>query len=123
MPTYSEDSYEKSVIELFENMGYLHLYGPDIERDYTDCLIESDLIEALERINKGLPKEAIKEALYKLRNFENGSLEQKNEVFMDYLQNGIQVQYKKNDEMTSSSVYIIDFNKEKNTYVVANQWT
>lgn len=33
MPTYSEDSYEKSVIELFENMGYTHLYGPDIERD------------------------------------------------------------------------------------------
>ena len=124
MPTYSEDSYEKSVIELFENMGYVHLYGPDIERDYTDCLIESDLMEALGRINKDLPKAAIKEALYKLRNFENGSLEQKNEVFMDYLQNGIQVQYKKNDEMTSSIVYIIDLkNKDNNTYVVANQWT
>ena len=124
MPTYSEDSYEKSVIELFENMGYTHLYGPDIERDYSDCLIESDLIDAIERINIGLPKEAIKEAMYKLRNFENGSLEQKNEVFMDYLQNGIQVQYKKNNEMTSSIVYIIDYkNVNNNSFFVANQWT
>ena len=31
---YTEDSYEKSVVELFQNMGYTHVYGPDVERDY-----------------------------------------------------------------------------------------
>lgn len=30
---YTEDSYEKSVAELFQNMGYTHVYGPDVERD------------------------------------------------------------------------------------------
>ena len=124
MPTYSEDSYEKSVIELFKNMGYTHIYGPDFERDYNDCLIEEYLIDALKKINDNLPKEALKEAIYKLKNFENGSLVQKNEVFMDYLQNGIQVQYKINNENKSSIVYIIDFkNLDNNTYVAANQWT
>ena len=124
MPTYSEDAYEKSVIELFENMGYTHLYGPDIERDFNDCLIESKLVEAMEKINPGLPNDAIKEALYKLRNFENGSLEQKNEVFMDYLQNGIQVKYRVANEERSAIVYIVDFkNVRNNSFIVANQWT
>lgn len=124
MPTYSEDAYEKSVIELFENMGYTHLYGPDIERDFNDYLIESKLVEAMEKINPGLPNDAIKEALYKLRNFENGSLEQKNEVFMDYLQNGIQVKYRVANEERSAIVYIVDFkNVRNNSFIVANQWT
>lgn len=124
MATYSEDAYEKSVIELFENMGYTHLYGPDIERDFNDCLIESDLVEAMEKINPGLPNDAIKEALYKLRNFENGSLEQKNEVFMDYLQNGIQVKFRVANEERSAIVYIVDFkNVRNNSFIVANQWT
>ncbi len=26
---YTEADYENSVIELFENMGYQHVYGPD----------------------------------------------------------------------------------------------
>lgn len=30
---YTEADYENSVIELFRNMGYSYLYGPDIERD------------------------------------------------------------------------------------------
>ena len=28
---YTEADYENSVIELFENMGYQHVYGPDID--------------------------------------------------------------------------------------------
>ena len=40
---YNEDSYEKSLIELFQNMGYQHLYGPDIERDYKNPLYMDDL--------------------------------------------------------------------------------
>ena len=32
--SFTEDNYEKAVTALFEQMGYTHLYGPDIERDY-----------------------------------------------------------------------------------------
>ena len=31
---YNENSYEESIIELFETLGYNHYYGPEIERDY-----------------------------------------------------------------------------------------
>ena len=39
MPSlFTEDTYEQAVIELFENMGYDHLYAPEMERDYTSPL-------------------------------------------------------------------------------------
>ena len=35
---YTEADYENSVIELFQNMGYHHLYGPDVEQGAMDKL-------------------------------------------------------------------------------------
>ena len=121
---FTEEKYENSVIELFENMGYSHVYGPDIERDFYSPLYEEVLECALYRLNKGLPSDAIQDAIFKLKNFENGELVQKNEVFMDYLQNGIPVRYFENGEERSSIVYLIDYkNTENNSFIVANQWT
>ena len=31
--SFTEDTYEQAVIELFENMGYNHIYAPDMDRD------------------------------------------------------------------------------------------
>lgn len=91
---YTEADYESSVIELFRNdLGYDYAYGPDIERDFYCPLYEEVLIDSLYRLNRGLPDDAIQDALFKLKNFENGELVQKNAVFMDYLQNGIPVRF------------------------------
>lgn len=121
----NENAYENSVIELFQSMGYTHVYGPDIEdRDFYSPLYEEILENALYRINPKLPDEAIKEALYKLKNFENAELVQKNKLFMDYLQNGITVHYTEKGEHKDTLVYLIDYNKpENNSFIVANQWT
>ena len=77
---FTEDTYEQAIIELFENMGYEHLYAPDLERDYSSPFLDSVLRESLVRINRGLPVEAIEEALSKLKTFDIGSLLQKNIV-------------------------------------------
>ena len=90
---YTEASYEKSLIELFQGMGYSYVYGPSVDRDYRSPLYEAELESALSRLNPSVPANGIADALYKLHNFENGSLVQKNAVFMDYLQNGITVSY------------------------------
>lgn len=123
--SYTEQSYENSVIELFQNMGYTHVYGPDIEdRDFYSPLYEDVLINALYKINPKLPESAIKEALYKLKNFENAELVQKNKLFMDYLQNGITVHYTEKGEPKDTIVYLIDYEKpNNNSFIVANQWT
>ena len=121
----NEDAYENSVIELFEGMGYTHVYGPDIEdRDFYSPLYEDVLVNALYKINPKLPESAIKEALYKLKNFENAELVQKNKLFMDYLQNGITVHYTEKGEPKDTIVYLIDYEKpNNNSFILANQWT
>ncbi len=122
---YTEADYENSVIELFRNdLGYGYAYGPDIERDFYSPLYEEVLLDSLYRLNRGLPDDAISDALFKLKNFENGELVQKNAVFMDYLQNGISVRYFVDGEERSSIVYLVDYkNPDNNSFIVANQWT
>ncbi|MBR0419009.1 MAG: type I restriction endonuclease subunit R [Erysipelotrichaceae bacterium] len=122
--TYTEADYENSVIQLFEEMGYMHYYGPLMERDFRSPLYDSILEKHIKLINHNLPDNAIQDALYKIRNFENGTLAQKNEVFMDYLQNGVPVRYFDNGEEKSSIVYLVDYkNVDMNSFIVANQWT
>ena len=122
---YTEADYENSVIELFRNdLGYDYAYGPDIERDFYSPLYEEVLLDSLYRLNRGLPDDAISDALFKLKNFENGELVQKNAVFMDYLQNGIPVRYFVDGKERSSIVYLVDYkNPDNNSFIVANQWT
>ena len=106
---FTEDMFEQAIIELFEQMGYTHIYAPDLERDYSSPLLESVLMDSLVKLNKGLPLDAINEAISKLRNFDTGSLLQKNMQFMDYLQNGITVRYYVKGEERTSIVYLIDY--------------
>lgn len=125
MATYfTEADYENSVIELFQNLGYSHIYAPDLERDYSTPLLESALQDCLERINKNLPYAAIAEAMSMLRDFESGSLLQRNETFMNYLQNGIPVKYVEAGEERTNIVYLIDYdNVDYNDFCVLNQFT
>ena len=122
---YTEADYENSVIELFRNnLGYEYAYGPDIERDFYSPLYEDVLYDCIERINSDMPISALNEAIFKLKNFENGELVQKNAVFMDYLQNGIPVSYFDDGDERSGIVYLVDYkNPDNNSFIVANQWT
>ena len=121
---FIEENYENSIIELFQGLGYQHLYAPALERDYSSPLYESVLNDSLHRLNPKLPEEAIEDALYKLHNFENGTLVQKNTVFMGYLQNGVEVSYHVGGETKYDIVYLVDYdNIENNSFIVANQWT
>ena len=88
---YNEEAYENALIELFQNMGWEHVYGPDVERDWHSPLYDSVLEDSIRRINPKAAPSALNEALLKLRNFENAELKKKNALFMDYLQNGLPI--------------------------------
>lgn len=121
---YTEADYENSIIELFQNMGYQYLYGPDVEREFNSPLYEVELVSALQRLNPDMPLDAINDALFKLKNFENAELVQKNEVFMDHLQHGVEVRYTVKGEERAGLVYLVDYdNPSNNSFIVANQWT
>ncbi len=121
---FTEDEYEQAIIELYQTLGYDYVYGPDVVRDYRNPLYEDILFSSIENINRDLPSAAIDEAIKKLQNFENGSVIQKNIVFMDYLQNGISVNYLGNGEEKSAIVKVVDYgNPNNNSFYVSNQWT
>ena len=121
---FTEADYEKSVIELFQNLGYSYIYAPELERDYSCPVLESTLQDSLVKINKNLPYAAIMEAIGKLRDFDAGSLLQRNEIFMNYLQNGIPVKYVEAGEERTNIVYLIDYdNVDHNDFYVLNQFT
>lgn len=125
MKPYVEDTYERSIIELFQkDLGYDYVYGPDVERDFNSPLYEEVLLDSLYRINKSLAKEAIDEAIHKVKNYELGDLVSKNETFMDYLQNGVPVKYFDGEEERSTIVYLVDYDDVRNnSFIVSNQWT
>ena len=121
---YNEDSYEQSILELFSILGYKHLIGYEIDRDYQNPLYMDELESSLLKINKDQNKNAIYSAIEKLQNIDIGSLEERNDKFMNYLQNGVSVNYVEDNEERSTLIKIIDFETiENNTFTVINQWT
>lgn len=122
--SYKEANYENSIIELFQGMGYYHVYGPNIERDFSIPLFEDELKAALHRVNPSMPEDAISDALFKLKNFENAELVQKNAIFMDYIQHGVEVRYLVKGEERYGLIYLVDYERpDNNSFIVANQWT
>ncbi len=121
---FVENNYENAVLTIFENnLGYLRLYGPDVERDFHSPFLDSSLQNALRRINHDLPDAAIQDGLSRLRNLESGSLVQKNMLFMDWLQNGLPVKYYSNGQERSALMRLMDYsNIENNEFIAANQW-
>lgn len=122
---YTESNYENAILQLFtQSLGYAYVYGPDVQRDYHSPLYEEELLPALEAVNPRLPRQALEDGVYKLRNFDSGSLLQKNMVFTDYLQNGVPVKYLEQGQERSGLMYLVDYrNPENNRFTVINQWT
>ena len=122
---FTEAHFENAILELMrDTLGYDYIYGPSVERDYTEPLHIDLVQQSLYAINPTLPAEAIEEAIGKLRTIETGSLVQRNEVFTDYLQNGVEVNYYDGKEQRSARVKLIDYvHPEQNCFTVANQWT
>ena len=122
---FTEAHFENAILELMhDKLGYERIYGPDVERDYTEPLHLESVRQSLFDINPSLTIEAIDEAIVKIRNIENGSLVQRNEVFTDYIQNGVEVNYFNGKDQCSTRVRLIDYDTPlRNNFTVANQWT
>ena len=130
---YTENDYEQALINLFMRLGYRYDNGADIDRDYRDPLIKEDLIKAIRDINGEkygcvIPQvkfddQILEEAVRKVTTINDGTLAQRNETFMSYLQNGVPVAYKEDGREKTSLVKLIDsHHPEYNFFRVVNQW-
>lgn len=122
---FTEAHFENAILELFrEQLGYDYVYGPEVERDYSEPLYIEQLRASLQELNPLLPAEAIEEAMVRIRTFEGGSLVQRNEQFTDWMQNGVEVNYFDGKEQCAARVELIDYDTPlRNRFTVANQWT
>ena len=128
MNGYTENEYELALIELFQSLEgkqYRYVYGPDIERDYSNPLLDDVLQESLQRINPTLPLDAIEDAIKKLHQIEGSSLYECNFNFTQMLQYGIEVQYSdEKHQVKTKIVNLIDYEHEdENDFLVVNQYT
>lgn len=122
---FNEAVFENALVQyLVDELGYTHVFGPDVDRDYKDVLYEDNLRSSLERINPGVSREAIDAAIFTLKNRLSGNLIQRNEIFTAYLQNGLTVSIMENGKAIYPLIKLIDYdNIDNNSFIVANQWT
>lgn len=122
-----ENHYEEAIIEHLKGLGYQHLFGPDVPRtsaSYRDVFLVDVLEEALIRINRELPKGAIKEALRIISSIDQGSLYARNQTFFEYLVSGVPVNIFVTNEQRTERVWLLDFeHPSSNTFHVVNQWS
>lgn len=124
----NEDFYEQAIIEhLRDDLGYEFLHGPDVPRstsEYRDVFLPDILSSSLKRINPSLPAAAIEQAILKMSGIDAGSLYQKNEIFNDYLQSGVEVRFFDGRKERDDIVYLLDYETpSNNSFHVVNQWT
>src|SRR5690349_3910059 len=101
MVKFAESTVEEAGLELFANLGYTILHGPDLapgemfaERTaYSDVILIGRLRDAVKRINAKAPGEAIEEAIRKVVHADSPNLVVNNRRFHRFLTDGVPVEY------------------------------
>ncbi|MDR2172503.1 MAG: hypothetical protein LBP59_20370, partial [Planctomycetaceae bacterium] len=107
---FTEQNYENAILELFrDDLGYNIVCGYDVERDFHTPLFEELLEKSLARINPDKPIDAIKEAIYRIKNYESPNLIQQNIQFTKFLQNGVEVSYNFSGKTKSDLIKLVDY--------------
>lgn len=121
---FTEDAYEQTLIALFrDELGYAYECGYEVERDYKEPFYRADLVASMRRLNPELPADAMDEGIKQITNISIGTLEQNNEQFTLWMQNGLEVGFQQNGEERTALMRLIDFDHpERNLFKVVNQW-
>ncbi|MFA6815010.1 MAG: type I restriction endonuclease subunit R [Parabacteroides sp.] len=132
MYSFTEEELEQATIDLFKELDYDTVFGPEISpegeyserEDYSDVILKARLREALYRINRVIPKEGLEEAFRKITIPQNPSLIINNREFQKMITDGIDVTVREQDRFVTKKVYIFDFeDKRNNDWLVCNQFT
>ena len=121
---FTEDAYEQTLIALFrDELGYAYECGYEVERNYKEPFYRADLVASMRRLNPELPADAMDEGIKQITNISIGTLEQNNEQFTLWMQNGLEVGFLQNGEERTALMRLIDFDHpERNLFKVVNQW-
>jgi type I restriction enzyme R subunit len=128
----TEDQLEQEVLVWLQDVGYTHLYGPDIAHDgpkperngYQQVQLAFRLREAIHKLNRGIPTDAQEAALKQVLDLGIPSLLWANRHFHKLLVGGVPVQYQLDGETRGDYVRLIDWdNPERNEWLAVNQFS
>ncbi|MCL2821462.1 MAG: type I restriction endonuclease [Oscillospiraceae bacterium] len=128
----SEAEVEEMCLDLLVELGYERVYGPDIseggiapERNYSEVVLVDRLRQALRRINRSVPDDAIDDAVKKVLRVESQNLVENNQSFHRLVTEGVGVQYKRADgSVKDDVVWLFDYaNVGNNEFLAVNQFT
>jgi type I restriction enzyme, R subunit len=128
----TEDHLEQLALTWFQDAGWEYCYGPDIapdgnapERaDYRQVVLADRMIDALRRLNPGMPKAVLDEVVHRVGKLHEPSLIQSNRVFHELLLDGVAVEVETDGVKRGDRVRLVDFEQpENNRFLVVNQFT
>jgi type I restriction enzyme R subunit len=135
MSNFTESVVEDAALEWLDGLGYTVLHGPEIaagepgaertDPGYGDVILRNRLRKSLERLNPGLPPEAIQDAFRRLTWAVGPSQVTRNHAFHQKLVEGLTVEYTRPDgSIGGALVQVFDFDHpDKNDWVAVNQFT
>ena len=132
LENFTEDKLEEAAIEILQELGYDYIFAPEIScdgerperKDYREVVLEQRVKDALFRINRDLPQDALEDAYRQIIAFNSPILEENNRHFHKLLVEGIDVQFKEGEHNRSKKAFIIDTESpEENEFLVLNQFT
>ena len=115
---FDEETLESVTMEILQDLRYECINGYEMKRtDFSKVLLEEELFNAIERMNKGIDFEQIQEVIRTVRNLDNNNTILNNKQFTKYLLEGISVPIQENGETKYKTVKILDFeNIQNNTF-------
>lgn len=122
---FDEEILENVTMDMLKELEYECINGYEMERtDFSKVLLEEELLEAIERMNRGIELEQIQEVIRTIRNLDNNNTILNNKQFTKYLLEGISVPIQEDGETKYKTIKIIDFeNIQNNTFKAINQYT
>ncbi len=129
----TEDELERWVLEILTELGWTHVYGPDIapgepraERaNYRDVALTGRLASAVARLNPKLPRDAVADVVRTVQRTESPLIESENWNAYRHLIQGVPVEYRDaNGDLRSDRARLIDWDIPKNNDLAAiNQFS
>lgn len=127
----TEDQLEQETLGWLEEVGYTHLYGPDIAPDgehperehYRQVVLVERLRSAIAKLNPKVPPTAREDALRQVLELGLPVQLSANRLFHRLLVSGVPVQYQKDGETRGDFVRLIDWAQVKaNDWLAINQF-
>ena len=130
MALITEDHLEQQCLEWFKDLGYRHVFAPDLDRDgptpersdYRKVILTGRLRSALQRLNPGVPASSIESAVLQLANPNVPGLLASNRSFHRWMTQGLPITYMEGNQQVGIRLKVIGFdNSAANDWLVVNQ--